>query len=100
MFGDFIGKDARMVARTDRTGFADVFARRYTLSVMAADDDTVTFGVRSVDIVPSGRPLLGSEQAHAVVTVLAGEAMKAVLTSAVKSADGGFFETYPDAVVG
>ena len=70
MFTSLIGKHARVRVTTGKTGFADIFARDYVLTITAAQDSAsptsgrVTAQVVSVDVTPSGYPLHGSKVTH------------------------------------
>lgn len=69
-FENLIGQQARVRVTTGKTGFADIFARDYVLTITAANDEAsptsgrVTARVVSVDITPNGYPLHGSKVTH------------------------------------
>ena len=95
-FKKHLGKKAQIEAMTGETLYTKVYARLYTLEIVAVDESKgqVMFGVRSEDIVPSGYTAGGTNKLLPSVTVEVQATNEDTLKSAVQKADPEFFKVY------
>ena len=95
------GQTQSLTLETGKTFFTEVFARRYTLSIVGVQDvedgqQAACFGVTSVDLVPSGYASGGTDRRLGQVSVVCGPNAENVLRTACLRADETFVAEWKD----